>query len=299
MNEKSKKEGKYRHCFYLGNSYENAKDIEPQDAWTTPPAEPPAAPPTAPPTAPPAEPPPAPPTIPATIVRKNQKEMTNDEQESFKAAYTALINSGFMTPHVGIHSNMTHRMHGSMSGPIGFQRFLPWHRVYLHRLEEALRQVDPNLALPYWKWTEDQEIPAWLASFTPDGITRLNGTPIDITRSPGANPNASSLPSEQDITLIMQESTFTPFTTRLEGVPFGAHNLVHVWVGGPMANIPIAPADPLFWLHHAECDRRWHEWQQGHPGQNPSLFGSNAVLDPWPERFDDVLNISAMGYSYA
>jgi tyrosinase len=43
-------------------------------------------------------------------------------------------------------------------GPV----FLPWHRLYLRRLEEAIQQVsgDPNAALPYWAWNEDGELPA-------------------------------------------------------------------------------------------------------------------------------------------
>jgi tyrosinase len=40
-------------------------------------------------------------------------------------------------------------------GPI----FLPWHRLYLRRLEEALQAVsgDDDLALPYWDWSADGE----------------------------------------------------------------------------------------------------------------------------------------------
>jgi tyrosinase len=43
-------------------------------------------------------------------------------------------------------------------GPV----FLPWHRLFLRRLEEAMQQVsgDPNAALPYWAWNEDGELPA-------------------------------------------------------------------------------------------------------------------------------------------
>jgi tyrosinase len=43
-------------------------------------------------------------------------------------------------------------------GPV----FLPWHRLFLRRLEEAIQQVsgDPNAALPYWAWNEDGELPA-------------------------------------------------------------------------------------------------------------------------------------------
>jgi tyrosinase len=43
-------------------------------------------------------------------------------------------------------------------GPV----FLPWHRLFLRRLEEAVQAVsgDPSAALPYWAWNEDGELPA-------------------------------------------------------------------------------------------------------------------------------------------
>jgi len=43
-------------------------------------------------------------------------------------------------------------------GPV----FLPWHRLYLRRLEEAIQAVsrDPNAALPYWDWSSDGGLPA-------------------------------------------------------------------------------------------------------------------------------------------
>lgn len=51
----------------------------------------------------------------------------------------------------GATSNRAHR------GPV----FLPWHRLYLRRLEEAIQAVtgDPTFALPYWDWSEDGELP--------------------------------------------------------------------------------------------------------------------------------------------
>ena len=44
------------------------------------------------------------------------------------------------------------------SGPI----FLPWHRMYLIRLEEMCQQVlnDSSFGLPYWDWAADGELPA-------------------------------------------------------------------------------------------------------------------------------------------
>ena len=121
---------------------------------------------------------------------------------------------------------------------------------------------------------------------------------IVISRAPGQSPNASNLPTDTEISDIMQETTFAPFATRLEGEPFGAHDQVHVWVGGTMSRVPTAPADPIFWLHHAEVDRLWDEWQKAHSGQTPNLRGTDAVLDPWPEKADEVLTTRSLGYIY-
>src|SRR5919108_950605 len=38
--------------------------------------------------------------------------------------------------------------------------FLPWHREIVNRLEDLLRQINPELSLHYWDWTQDpREIP--------------------------------------------------------------------------------------------------------------------------------------------
>jgi len=237
-------------------------------------------------------------TIPSIITRKNQASMSDEEKNRFKSAIESLIQSGFYTPHVNVHENMTHRMH-SMAGPIGTQRFLPWHRVYLARLEEALRQIDDRIFIPYWKWVDDRDIPDWLSNFTPTGITQRNGTSITITRAPGTL--ATNLPTRANMESVIARNDWTSFTSGIEAghdpLTLGAHNLVHVWVGGTMSSIPTAPADPLFWLHHAEIDRQWHIWQQNNSG-TPILSGANAILDPWPEDAANILDINDLRYTY-
>ena len=33
--------------------------------------------------------------------------------------------------------------------------FPPWHRAYLYMFEMSLRDITPNVALPWWDWTSD------------------------------------------------------------------------------------------------------------------------------------------------
>jgi len=64
----------------------------------------------------------------------------------------------------------------------------------------------------------------------------------------------------------------------------------------------IPMSDPIFWMHHADIDRLWWQWQQAHPGQNPSVSGTgpdSPVMDPWPYTEADTRDITAMGYTYA
>ncbi|MEM8504890.1 MAG: tyrosinase family protein [Cyanobacteria bacterium P01_D01_bin.1] len=57
---------------------------------------------------------------------------------------------------------------------------------------------------------------------------------------------------------------------------------------GTMDSIPCSPYDPIFWLHHANVDRLWAQWQdQGHSGEDfyperDRPFGHNLADPMWP-----------------
>jgi tyrosinase len=227
--------------------------------------------------------------FPAVHVRKDQAALTECERERFLCAFQAIVNDGTLGKLVAIHGE-THYQHGT-------QRFLPWHRVYLEVMEDALRAAHPDVTLPYWDWTKEAEqgVPAWLAGFTPTVPMPAPATPMTVVRSPQSSADLATIAS--NVPSVMAETAFGSFTSGLEGI----HGSVHVWIGGNMSMIPTAPSDVLFWLHHANIDRLWWQWQQANPGQHPALSGTgpnSPVMDPWSTTEVQTRNATLMGFTY-
>ncbi len=246
-------------------------------------------------------------------VRKNASAMTAVEQSTFIYVMNKLINApgdpnsyGDM---VGFHSDMSNMMHGSM-GPVGAQRFLPWHRAYLLKLELLGQLIDPAFFIPYWDWSTSPAVPPWFSGFGPLTV-KVAGANVTVTRNPPAAAPNNTLPTAAQVANCLAKAlpvpAFTAFTNAVEagiGVvpPFvgaGMHNRVHVWCNGTMSSVSGAPADPLFWLHHAMLDRMWSQWQVTHPGQNPALTGADAIMSPWQDTEISLRSITTLGYSYA
>jgi tyrosinase len=219
--------------------------------------------------------------------RRDHRTLGADVRNRFNSALQKAYQAGTYQQLSAIHSDMGHRMHSS-HGAIGTQRFLPWHRQYLLECENLLRTYEPSVRIPYWHYQHQEGIrpndhlrPDWV--WQPPNVKR--GTP-----------DASfSLPTQQTLDSIDQNTTYTGFTFALEG---GAHNNVHNWCNGTIRSIPTAAQDPIFWLLHANVDRIWDLWQATNNGV-PSLNGTDAVLDPWgPRTATDVDSVIGSGYSY-
>jgi tyrosinase len=106
------------------------------------------------------------------------------------------------------------------------------------------------------------------------------------------------------------------------GASHDMHNRVHLWVGGvwgfklkhgpnqgTMA-LNTSLNDPVFWLHHANIDRIWAQWEAMHRYQYRPLHGQrrgeNLHDRMWPNRnvgikttIAGLLRIKALGYTYA
>jgi tyrosinase len=193
------------------------------------------------------------------------------------------------TPPAATMRNLAH------GGPI----FLPWHRMYLLRLEQQLQRVtgDPDAGLPYWDWAvaggdlapadqirnalwTDQYLGAPRGSITTgslrnhrvrieerdDGLWSIPPRPVERD----AGTQIATLPRSTDVQGALTNTTYdrAPWdvTVRahrnvLEGWVNGPqlHNRVHVWVGGDM--LPgTSPNDPVFFLNHCNVDRIWEAW---------------------------------------
>src|SRR3990172_1057489 len=160
--------------------------------------------------------------LPALSARRdNHKTLDDTARNRFNSALQQAHQAGTYQQLAAIHGNATtHRMH-SMQGPVGTQRFLPWHRQYLLQCENLLRTYEPSVRIPYWEYANDHVRPDWV--WLPSNVNR--GTP-----------GGGSLPTQQTVDRIVQNNPkYTGFTVALEGE---AHNDVHNWCNGTITSPP-------------------------------------------------------------
>ena len=226
-------------------------------------------------------------------VRKNQGHLSASEQKRFIRAINQLHGTSASAPayraFVAVHARamsmagMSWQVHTMSVGMPG-TNFLAWHRHFLVRFEQRLQQVDPAVSIPYWDWITDPAIPAF-----------LNHSALLTKWSVERHFVPHEMPSAAELDLAMRIDRFPRFQRKLE---LGPHSDVHIAVGGTMATA-LSPADPLFWLHHANLDRLWASWQVGHPRAKPPK--PKTVLLPAP-LFDvtiaSQLDIAALNYRY-
>ena len=148
--------------------------------------------------------------------------------------------------------------------------FMPWHRLFLLRLENLLRRHEPEVTLPFWDWTrdsndaalsilwntellggakkEDQAIPdgpfAGLTSRVPQWHT------IKRNFNSGVSGSMQPLWTWADLDRVIQQPIWANFADGVES----AHILPHLAIGGDMISTHHAPNDPAFYLHHAYID---------------------------------------------
>jgi hypothetical protein len=225
----------------------------------------------------------------AIIKRPNQKDLTDSDWDQFINKINSMHGVGAKAPayrefvrlHVDAMSmgGMSWGVHTMPSmGMVGVN-FLAWHRQFLYAFEKRL-----GIPLPYWNWIDNPEIP-----------TRLNDRLLLKKWSVRRTWDPDEMPTEDQLESQIRPKRFSVFQRSLE---LGAHVAVHIAIGGTM-NSASSPTDPIFFLHHANLDRIWADWQKKNPRSNPQ--NKNEILQRPPiqgVKVSNVLKISTLGYSY-
>lgn len=169
--------------------------------------------------------------------------------------------------------------------------FLPWHRFYMHYFERTLRKQsgDPTFAVPYWNYF-DNYVPAKKGIAIPPLVTAIKSTLYNQWRTPGLNQRTTLMDADSaDATQAFAFTDFTHFSNQLQGQPHGA---MHCAVGSgctmpDIGLVPIAGADPLFYMHHANIDRLWQCWlKEKANGQTIDLAWAKANLGMTADWFE-------------
>lgn len=191
--------------------------------------------------------------------------------------------------------------------------FLAWHRIDMLQFERELQKTHPDVSLHYWKLDEgdsksivfspdmyganevDMDNPpvlnrtpyldfvrfsrenplhGWRVAYqgrfaNPERLTRW---PVDRKKRPWLLGTPRVLPGEVD---VLAESKFLLFSDFLES---DTHNKSHHWMGPPMRDCTVAPADPFFWSFHSWFDRIWARWQRKY--DRFAADGSNDSYEP-------------------
>ena len=167
----------------------------------------------------------------------------------------------------------------------------------LFRAENAIRQIYPDMTLPYWDTTLESELdlPRESALFTENFMGNGNGFVITgpfanwtvqrglLYRTVGAR---FSPMDDHNISVIFDQK-------HLEGISYPyadtrdenltnyelVHNNVHNWVGGEMDKIETAADDPIFFIYHCFIDYVYEKFRA-----NQRESGIDPVTD-WSEYY--------------
>ena len=211
-------------------------------------------------------------------VRKNANSLTSYERNKFLNAIAKLHdmdNESWNTEYLKYpisHSGATAMAH---LGP----GFLPWHRAFILSYERELQAIYPSIALPYWKFDETSQNvfhPDLLGRTTPDGIEFNLGNPINGWEMGSLGPLERRGNGNIGVPVLNLELIFSfssSYGIMRSAIEASYHDDAHMhlsadirrWIG----HFRFSPADPAFFLLHANVDRAWARWQQEEGRSDP------------------------------
>jgi len=251
--------------------------------------------------------------------------LTQNEIQSLRYALEQIVQSGKFQEIANYHGAPYGEICPAQSKQLGCckhtfegasaEDFLTWHRLYMVQLEEAMEPYlkDTDLGLPYWDWTENEEIPeVWRYIFPQAKTTRTwteqdyqrvtiqsNNGDITICENPTkteCNYDFSRISRGLDSDLYdfsksslksyvneaLKQQNFLQFVANANS----AHADIHVGLKCSMAPPQTTAYDPTFWLHHTMLDKLLSNWQfnrRNEINQRPNRFSTgrtDAFFDP-------------------
>jgi hypothetical protein len=240
-----------------------------------------------------------------TKPRLNAKSVSAAERDAYRDALVKIgSDPNFQYSDMVQYFRKQNFVHSSPNPEHGNPAFLPWHREFMSRYENLLRETDPLVTLLYWDFTQSPTSGTNL--FTTSFMGASSGTvsaplvplqPPTLTRNVGG-----SVPGTCGASLFQSDGTFNAMgnyptlSFAIEEVP--NHNCAHGFIGGygagagQISSLTTAAQDPFFFMLHANVDRQWANWQRN--GADPdrldpvAVYGTdsshariNANMRPW------------------
>lgn len=146
----------------------------------------------------------------------------------------------------------------------------------------ALQEQDPDVMLAYWDstlengMTDPTDSVLWTHEFAGNGDGNVVSGPFanwvhnnnPLSRSVG---RIGNLIDRRRINRLIRTRRSHGFFARVLEMQ---HNGVHVYVGGNMMRVALAPSDPIFYMHHAFIDCVWERYRirQERNGNDPTIY---------------------------
>ena len=255
-------------------------------------------------------------TTAAARIRKDAASLTPDEVTTLTQAFQGLIDRDPADPQSYFALAGQHWFPPPNECKHHNDLYLPWHRVFVRRFEDALRSVPgcADVTLPYWDITTQP--PDFL--FAPPFAAYTSPVDIVAPQYPaGYTTSRFDAPTiAQQVTTNTIPETIADALTKFQWgmhirAIWGAHDTGHPSCGPSMSTPDVAAFDPIFWFFHANWDRLWWEWQQIMRATTywtfrSTIFGSPAFLQPplntlapFTETADMTIDLTATGVDYA
>ncbi|XP_033759787.1 uncharacterized protein LOC117341979 [Pecten maximus] len=224
--------------------------------------------------------------------RKEYRLLTNKARDRFHMCLNLLKNTPVPGSSISRYDAIAAMHNSQVAGSAhGGVNFLSWHRVYIYTLENALRSVDRRcrrVTLPYWDCTAEyysdqirRGDSANSVIFSDEFAGNADGAVVTgAFREWGLVRNIAFgglLFGRDEIDLVLSrtshEEISVPFAQRRYNLEF-YHNRIHVFLGGFLLDISLAPRDPLFFLLHTFIDYVWELFRQSliDRGIDPEIY---------------------------